>query len=551
MNESKLDKLFLILIWGILFLSIIFSFAHYGQIIIDSGREVYYPVQILSGKILYKDIFNIYGPFAYMFNAFLFKIFGINLNVLYVAGCFCAFSVVTLIYMISNHFLTKFLSFSISIFTIAIGVLNTNLFNFVFPYSYGMLYGIIGFLVSFLFLVKYSKAPEKTFFLYISGFFAGLCVASKYEFFLYLILIFYAMFKVKSLKLSQYYYAIFSCLFVPAFCFGILFLQGVDIHDLITTAQLIKKMMASQTLKYFYISQGVYFNLYTPIFLLKHFIITAVPLSLFVLAFKIRNKALFIASFIILCGVMFYSLNEEIFAFFPLLIVILIVFNLKNIIKNIPLMLLAFGSVFISVKVFWGLVTLNYGVFFESFLLITALALVFDILKNKNKDINYKAIAIYILVISICLGIKNIQETGTKDSLVSSNYGKIYTTEFYYKATDKLIYYIEKNTKKTDSILILPEGLMVNFLTNRKSDNYYSSLIPLYVETFGEKNIINHLKNNKPDYIVFNNFDTSNYYFHNICNDYAFSLCRFVAENYTQKEVIDEGFRYLIFKKKN
>ena len=63
---------------SIIFLTIIaiwITYAHNIHPIIDCGREVYYPQEILNGKVLYKDLFNIYGPFAYLFNAFLYKIF--------------------------------------------------------------------------------------------------------------------------------------------------------------------------------------------------------------------------------------------------------------------------------------------------------------------------------------------------------------------------------------------------------------------------------------------------------------------------------------------
>jgi len=94
-NNTNDDLKYLISLWIILLLAIIATYAHQGHLIIDCGREVYYPTQILLGKVLYKDILNIYGPFSYMFNALLFKIFGINLNVLYISGCVCTFSIST------------------------------------------------------------------------------------------------------------------------------------------------------------------------------------------------------------------------------------------------------------------------------------------------------------------------------------------------------------------------------------------------------------------------------------------------------------------------
>ena len=90
---------------------------------------------------------------------------------------------------------------------------------------------------------------------------------------------------------------------------------------------------------------------------------------------------------------------------------------------------------------------------------------------------------------------------------------------------------------------------MINYLTDRPSDDFYNSLIPLYVETMGEDVITSHFKENPPEYIVFNNWNTQDYYFKYICSDYAVSFCNYVAKNYSQEKVIDNGFRYLIFKR--
>lgn len=118
-------------------------------------------------------------------------------------------------------------------------------------------------------------------------------------------------------------------------------------------------------------------------------------------------------------------------------------------------------------------------------------------------------------------------------------------------ATNNLIYFIKVNTKKTDKIVIFPEGLMINFLTDRPSDGYYNSLIPIYIDAFGEEKLIKYFESNMPEYIVFNNVDMhKDYYVKNICNDYAFGFCGFVAKNYIYRKEIDFGFRYLIYERK-
>jgi hypothetical protein len=92
--------------------------------------------------------------------------------------------------------------------------------------------------------------------------------------------------------------------------------------------------------------------------------------------------------------------------------------------------------------------------------------------------------------------------------------------------------------------------MTINFLTNRQSDGYYNSMLPLYVETFGEDKIIEHFNQNKPDYFVLMNLSMKDYYFEYICKDYALNLCAFIKENYTFAEQPNDNMGYVIFKRK-
>lgn len=571
MKKLNVDFRYLIFLWVILGLAIIPTYAHYGNLIVDSGREAYIPTQVLLGKVLYKDIFNIYGPFSYMFNAVLFKIFGINLNVLYMAGIFCLFCTGSLIYLIAKRFLPAFLSFSCAVYTVLIGALTINLFNFVFPYSYGMLYGVVSFLASVFFLLKYTDSAN-TKFLYLSSFFAGLCIASKYEFLPYLIVLLYAVIKVKPLKLKEYYYTVFLTLFIPVFCFGILFLQGLGIKKLALAVLLLFKMSQATTLKYFYHSQGVYFDKRTPLLLLSNFFKTAVPFLLFIFALKPAKKIISFVLIPVSIFLMMLWVSPLTFSFFPFLIFAIVAFRFKKLKDNTPLLILALSSILFSLKVFWGMATLNYGIFFAGFSLVTLLALIADFLKEK--DINFNAVGIYVLAVGILLNYHNIVgivpsfwpmkfnqfaekiilsnfALSEKKYLISEERGQIYTNKSPGVATKDLIDYIRSNTKTTDAIIILPEGAMVNFFTKRNGDNYMLSLIPLYIETFGEDNIIKRFQKTKPEYVIFNSWVSVDYYYHQICADYALNLCGYVMTNYSQTKRIDkDGFTYVIFKRK-
>lgn len=542
-------------IWNLILLVIISLFvvlplyAHYGSLIFDCGREVYYPAKILQGKVLYKDLFCIYGPFSYMFNAVLFKIFGINLNVLYLSGVVSGILIVDIIYLIARKFLPRLVSFSVAFFTVSIGFLSINLFNFVFPYSYSMLYGLLFFFISLLFIIKYAQEPEKYKYLYVSLFFAGVCISNKYDFLLYPLALIYIIYKNKPYNLKNYLSMSFSFLFIPALCLIILFLQGLKFDNIFYLIESLHQMSKSPALKYFYSNSGVFISPNLILFIVFKFLWVCIPLLLIFLLSKYSERVwykIFAPMYILAIS---FTLSFSSFIFLPLFITIWFIVDFKNIRKNDALVVLVLGAILASLKVYFGLIIHNYGTYYISVLLIAALALVFN--KFKDKKYNLSFFAYYVLAFALFCGLIVIVDFNQKQSIITTPKGKVYTNEAMALSTNKLISFIQNNTKNTDRIAIFPEGLMINFLVNRPSEDYYNSLLPIYVDAFGEEKLIKHFQKQMPEYIVFSNIDMhKDYYFKNICSDYAFGFCSFVAKNYIYRKEIDFGFRYLIYEKK-
>ena len=181
MKSFLINNKYILLLGIFCTLALIVFCGHYNNILLDIGREVYYPEQILNGKVLYKDLFNIYGPFSYLFNALLYKILGIKLGALYFAGIVSSYLLVFGGYSLARKYLSELLSFCAGIFIIISGVCAVHIFNYTLPYSYAMLYGATGALYSVLFLIKY-KENNNTGYFYLSALLGGFCVANKYDF---------------------------------------------------------------------------------------------------------------------------------------------------------------------------------------------------------------------------------------------------------------------------------------------------------------------------------------------------------------------------------
>lgn len=533
------DK-YLIGLWVLTAIALAFFVGHYYDIIIDVGREVYYPAQILKGKVLYKDLFNIYGPFSYLFNAGIFKVFGAKLTSLYGAGIISSFLIVTGIYLIAKRFLSSFLSFSLGFLIIASGICSPLIFNFTFPYSWAMVYGLVCFLFSLYFLLK---SEENNKFIYLSAFLAGISACNKYEFLLFGVFVLIFAF-TKSIKTGFKSVAAFSA--VPFVSFGILGAQGLKIPALIYTLKITSKMAKSQTIAYFYQNVGIFYHKKTLPFLLISFIKTAVPFTgMLYGAFVFDKKKWVLPFFAILSAIIASFSSNTVFFFVPLLLVILSLFSVKNFKENRALFILVISALCVSIKFFWGLLEGSYGTYVLGILLTAFFALFFRYVPQKYE----KTAGIFILIYSVLITMSySLFSAGLQFKQIVTQ--PILVRKDLAQSTTELLDYIQTKTKPTDRVVVLPEGLMINFLAKRPSDDWYNSLIPLYIEVFGEDKIIEHFKETQPEYIIFNNQTTKDYGFSYICKDYALEFCSFVNQNYTQAAVFSNGFNYLVYKLK-
>ncbi len=543
MREFIKNNRYLVILWVVCLAALVVFTGHYENILLDIGREVYYPARILDGKVLYKDIFNIYGPLSYQWNAFLYAIFGKNLRTLYISGALSSFAIVSAIFLISRKFFGNVLSFSLGLFAIASGICATHLFNFTLPYSFAMLYGIVGFLYSLLFALKYQETKNSKF-LYLSGLLAGFAATNKYDFLLYGVFLFVFACFTKNIKTIIKFLA--SAAIIPVISFGTLFLQGLRAEHLLETADILSKMTKSNTLKYFYSIQGVFFNKQMPalwaISILKNVFLFAG----LIFGVKLLDKSkqcgwALIIVFAILTAA-FTTPGNYVAALPALLIGSL--FCIKKFKKNPKLLIITFGVLSVSVKSFLSLIPLNYGSYYMAIVFVAVFALLLSFLDKKFE----KAAAIFTISTAIFFAGMFTYNRFQLNEKISTPRGTIYTSKYEAPAANLLLDYVKEFNVK--EMVIYPEGLLLNFLSNTKSDDRYNSLIPLYEEVFGDKRYVDYFEQNHPDYFVLNNLNTRDYYYETICANYAVPFCEFLVMTSKPFTGIDKhGRRYLIYEK--
>ena len=69
------------------------------------------------------------------------------------------------------------------------------------------------------------------------------------------------------------------------------------------------------------------------------------------------------------------------------------------------------------------------------------------------------------------------------------------------------------------------------------------------METFGEDVIMQRIDITKPEYIIINNYDTSNYYYSAFGKDYAGRITLYIMNNYEFLKSIGDDFSFTVYKK--
>ncbi|MBQ2645578.1 hypothetical protein IJG14_08425 [bacterium] len=545
---------------------------------IDTGRELYIPYRMLNGEVLYKDIFNIYGPLSYQLNALAYQLMGAKVHSLRIFSILNIMILFSSVWFILKEFFNKNeeettsskLKFPQKIFNsfIAIILISTSIFNYIFPYSFAMTYGLCFFLVSLLFFIKFSKT-ELPKFAYLACLFAGGAFCCKYEFTGYLIFLLLYIMLNKQIETKNVLISILITTIIPFFSFSTLFLQGMTYDDLLKTAQIVKTMAHTESIKYLYTNfTGTFFNLKVfGICFSKTFVLSVVGIIMyFANKFCKTDKFLmFIVSLFSLIGIIYVGLVG--FSLFAIINTLLFLIFFKKVYENKPVFIYMLSTILLSLKTFFAVNIETYGIYTLPFIIIAMFIFLENINYTQNEEIkqNIKKSISVIIVLLIFLfviksGIQSFQKTKgfiLTEPLNKLSYYEIFTKTIYTypyisAPLNKAIKYIEKNTKLTDKIVVLPESQFLNFVTKRPADNLYDSLTPMYFETFGEYNIIEHFEQTKPEYFILNNRDTSDYGKKYICQDYGKEFCSFVKNNYQKVESFGENKYILqIFKRKD
>ena len=536
---KRKDVLYPFLICTVLLLGVGINYYTFGNFFYDCGREFLVPDAINQGNIPIKDIFISYFPLSYQINSFLFKIFGSSLDVLRIAGVFCLYTISILIYFISREFLDENKSLTTTFAVVLISMFNVSyISNYVLSYSYAFIYGVLALFLSIFFALQFIKNDK---FLYPSFLFLGFSFAFKAEF-IFVLIPYFIMLIYKKCSFKDWLISAI-CFSLPILLsFLILFIQGFSFNDLKEYLNFMKAFLNSKILKAY--NETVFMknpidwislNFHNFILFFIQFLIC---LPFLFLSSKFNKKPVNI--FVLILCVVLIFISALIFGNFsagselswlilPLLFVFII--SIKN--KNFPLIFLSLISISLVFR-FNFLYSASYLTYTMPVALLTCL--IYFAPKNKT-----------LISFMLCFSIVNILYFSISQFLFTTN--KIEAPKGKMLIPDKnesylineTFNFLQNKTKKDDAILILPEGIMFNYLGQRKTNLKYYQLLPNHIEALGENNIVNSLEQNPPEYIFIINTDYSIYGTPRFCEDFGLKICDFTYKNYNFEEKIEKG----------
>jgi len=167
----------LVVVWAYQLYS---TWAAWGNLTIDSGHEMYIPALLAEGKKLYRDVWFMYGPAAPYFNAYLFRLFGIHLNVLYWAGSLSALGSAIILYLIGMQLSVWAIGWTAGA-VLLLEAFEPSLFCFPLPYTFSAVYACFAACL-FLWLVIRGTVSRSGAWMFAAGSTAALALLLKPEF---------------------------------------------------------------------------------------------------------------------------------------------------------------------------------------------------------------------------------------------------------------------------------------------------------------------------------------------------------------------------------
>jgi len=547
------------------------SWLKWGDLIVDVGREMYVPFELSAGKLLYRDVSYLYGPFSPYFNAALFKILGTHLRSLIASGIISVILTCLIIYKIARTFLDRFLStFAVLtfLFVFAFGqYVYFGNYNFILPYSYPAIHGILFSLAALYFFYRsLFKIPR---YMPICPAFVALTFLCRIEI---------AFMLTLSIALALVIYGLSGrrpsgemlrnfliYVVLPVTCAVLIYaLFFISSSGIIQKSNLFDIWLKNINTDSPFVQRlsGISDIAGNTLIMLKVFLYYLALYIFFGIAglsmeyFYRRNSRFKKAALSLTAGFIYLGLSFVFFKKFfsydlqyrclPLICLLAILISLWKYIKMkekaeyLFMLTLSAFSLFLASRMLFSVWAGHYG-----FYLLVPGMLIYYIFFFKivaagiNPALGRRFFKLGFLWISILFIISHFNISKfcylQRTLKVSSARGNLYVfNNERERRCKELIEFLNTQTGKGESLVVFPEGLTINFLSGRENPLYYYIYLPMDLAKPGvSESIISQMKDKHVDYVALLQRDTTEYGYAVFGRDYGERIWEYILENYT------------------
>ncbi|HEX5400018.1 MAG TPA: hypothetical protein VFY06_13315 [Verrucomicrobiae bacterium] len=550
------------------------SWRKWADPLIDFGQQLYVPWRLSRGAILYHDVSYVYGCLSVCYHAALFKIFGVSLNVILASNFLILIFLLLLIYGLflkSSDVLTATtvgLALTVLAFSQLLDVAN---YNYLCPYSHEEFHGVVLAVLMMAFLSQWLQKGWK-WPVALSGVCLGMIFLTKPEVFVGALAPFFVALLLRwrqasVLELGKSFLLALAAGLIPLAGFYLGFRSEMNSADAL-------RAVFGAWLPLLH-STGLNIPIYramtgmdAPLIHIGQALVEFGGLAVIV-GFCIWRltrptlKPLERAVIFALAGGL--SLNygwQKCGHCLPLLVLIAVVlwwlesrrnseFGIRN--SEFVILWLSF-SFFLLAKLGFNPKIAQYGVFLAMPAFLSAFYLLLHLLPHflERRGLDSKSFRIAMLIFLLAglarLTIQSALFYKDKDFTLGSGGDRIVT--YNPNLTNPKIApvgaamasaanWIETHTAPTNTLAVLPEGVMLNYLTRRDNPTPYC-VFAFEVWAYGEENMLAAYKQHPPDYIVLVQRDSSEYgvpYF-GLEKGYGYDVMQWVRTNYRQVYLI-------------
>lgn len=569
----------LLFITGAAVAGLIWTWGTWPDVIVDFGRELYVPWRLTEGQVLYRDIVSFNGPLSPYVLAVWFGCFGVSLQSVVILNILIIAGVLYLLYMICLRMggrtsaILACLTF-LTCFAFAQLLANGN-FDWVCPYSHEITHGVALSLLSVYLLFGFSRKAGLVW-ICASGFVLGLVFLTKAEVFLAALagnlagivaVLWLRRCSVKSAVQVFLLWAAFAVMPVVGSCMLLSLAMNPAAAFYATMGTWPYFFRAEhRTLLFFKSGMGI-LDMKSSIFCIMKwigwYVLLFAPSG--VLAFLCRRRQIMAwyagaVLFVAVSGVFFWlSLNGgkidwyriaypwQVFLLAAALVVGWRIFRRRAEPADQPTAVLQFSMAVFSLCLLAKMI-LNVRISHYGFALAMPAAMMVIVIlwdgvpkflqKFGAEPVVLRGAVLGAWLMTVCAYIGLSHYFVSQKQYVIGKGRDEFRCEERGEFVEKAMQFLTTHADPADTLVVLPEGIMLNYQLRMRSPAPYIQYTPPLMMLYGESRMLASLQDHPPDWIVLIHRDDSEYGARFFGREYGRLLWRWITGNYDIVSVI-------------